>query len=95
MAKTKIAKSGELGAPLAPAEACRRLEQEPSTMIFTFHEFMLSTGMSWPQMLGELQAGRLTASRFEEEGAAFIACEDFITWIEKTGFKFPPSPTTH
>lgn len=77
---------------LSSDEACRRLDNDPGKLSFSFPSFMHATKLTWPEMLKELQCGRLKSTRhFEDDGTEvpLINGTHMIEWMVLIGFKFP------
>ena len=51
--------------PMPPGEAAQRLDDDPESVLTTLSDFMLNHDFTPPEMLGELQSGRLVAGASE------------------------------
>lgn len=76
-------------APLSPAEAVRRMKEDPDSICFTLSEVARAFGMSGAEMLGELQSGRLVAAGTKSDTGEYyevhIPADSLVRWMAATG----------
>ena len=77
---------------LSPEEAADRFLDDPSSILISFQEVLRVFNITWPEMLKELQSGRLKACQYE--GNFFIDGAALAVWIDITGNTFS-NPQRH
>lgn len=74
---------------LEPKEAARRFAVDPDSVCISFPEIMRAFGITWPEMLKDLQSGVLVAHGDIARGRDYyVTGSNLAIWLATTGRTF-------